>query len=564
MGLIYIATVARDAGHPVRILFGEDPTDDILDAMPSGWAGLLGYYTTSDNIRQVLRSAAAVKRRHPDVTIAVGGPHANALHRDLIARHPQLDAAGRGDGEDLVVELLAAIEGRGRMEDILGLTFRGADGQPVVNPDRPPLRDLDRLPIPDRDLHPEVPGWIRSEIVTSRGCGQRCAFCYEARNRNYRAHSPRRVVDEIKALHDRHGTRYFCFVDDVFTSNPRRLEALCELMATELRPHRDFFFYCEARVDALTRHPDMLPMLRDAGLIRLQIGSESGVQRIIDAYRKNITLDQVRSVVRRCAEVNVLSVFTNFIIGGAFETEETLDATTAFAEELLGLAPGRIEMNTTFLSPYPGTDVHDRPEAFGLRMIDPEFVTGVSDEYIFVETEALSRQRILEANAAFKRRIDQIMAEQLRVMDAALIRAHLEATNVGMLSMWGRLLRRDPILGAHASFAALPGYHTRLPADAARQAPDIVPLRTWAMTQLRDGSALWEIRRRHITLGRFEQFVLELCGGKLSLAEILGLAERYWGHSVDPDVLATDLIRFLDELADNFLVVFRFQGGRAS
>src|SRR5262249_9006349 len=146
-------------------------------------------------------------------------------------------------------------------------------------------------------------------------------------------------------------------VDDIFTQNPHRLRDLCALMRRHFRPHENLFWYCEARVDSLARQPDLLGIMRDAGLTRIQIGTESGSQMVIDAYKKAITLDQVRAAVELCNRERILSVFTNFIIGGALEDETTFEETRNLATDLLRLAPGRLECNTTFLSPYPGTDI---------------------------------------------------------------------------------------------------------------------------------------------------------------------------------------------------------------
>jgi radical SAM superfamily enzyme YgiQ (UPF0313 family) len=219
-------------------------------------------------------------------------------------------------------------------------------------------------------MYPMQQVGIRSHIVTSRGCGFRCTFCYESTNRKYRAHSPGRVIDEMLDLQEKYGTTYFAFVDDVFTQNPRRLQQICELLQRHFRPHQNLFWYCESRVDSLARHPDLVPMMKDAGLVRIQIGTESGSQEVIDAYKKEIKLEQIHAAVEQCARAQVLSVYTNFIIGGALETEHTFAETLKLAKTLLRVAPGRFECNTTYLSPYPMTDIERNPNNYGIEILD--------------------------------------------------------------------------------------------------------------------------------------------------------------------------------------------------
>src|SRR5262249_10185893 len=156
------------------------------------------------------------------------------------------------------------------------------------------------------------------------------------------------------------------------------------------------------------RHPDLVPMMKEAGLTRIQIGTESGSQQVIDAYKKAITIEQILATVRQCNDAKVLSIFTNFIIGGALENEQSFIQTLELAKQLLDLAPGRLECNTTFLSAYPMTDIQLNPESYQVKILDPDFVTGLSDDHIFVETEALSKSQIIELAQVFH---DEIMGK---------------------------------------------------------------------------------------------------------------------------------------------------------
>ena len=61
-------------------------------------------------------------------------------------------------------------------------------------------------------------------VLTSRGCPNRCSFCYNScKNRIYTRRPIPNVINDIKAL----GTRHILFIDDNFIGNP---QYTCELL----------------------------------------------------------------------------------------------------------------------------------------------------------------------------------------------------------------------------------------------------------------------------------------------------------------------------------------------
>ena len=556
LGLLYIATLAKSKGYEVRILAGDDLFSPLLESIGPSDSPLVGFYLNSDNYHEVLRLSQRLRGSLPHIRTIVGGPLANVRHQDLVAQH-SIDFACSGDGEFLVLELLESLKrGEPQLNQIQGLTFKSEEGEVIQNPSRPLIFDLDQLPIPDRSLYPIVQASIKSQLVTSRGCGFRCTFCFESTNRKYRAHSPERVIEEMDALKQAFGTTYFAFTDDIFTQNPKRLAAICRLLCDNFRPHEDLFWYCEARVDQLSKNPHLLPMMKEAGLTRIQIGTESGSQEVIDAYKKQISLEQIYRVVEQANDCGILSVFTNFIIGGALEDEKTVVQTIELAKELIHLAPGRFECNHTFLSPYPGTDVARRPAAYRLKIVDQDFETGLSDDSIFCETEALDRESIL----AFGRLFDeQTVAEMLRIaptLSDDLILQHLDMFKHNLATDWAELLSDDPIIQNCAKFLQNGSYKRKF--EPGEEDPrSIIPVRTFSLTSVQTGALVWRDRRRTVDFSDYELFLVNQCAGKLTLDDIVNRAHRYWDGAVPRDEIQSGVIDYVNALAKELLLVFR-------
>jgi radical SAM superfamily enzyme YgiQ (UPF0313 family) len=109
---------------------------------------------------------------------------------------------------------------------------------------------------------------------------------------------------------------------------------------------------CDARVDSVD--PPVLKMMKKAGCWMISYGIESGSQKILDQVRKGITLDQVEQALRWTQEAGIRAKGL-FMIGYPEETEETLGETLAF------IGRSRLdEINLSFLTPYPGTEIYRR------------------------------------------------------------------------------------------------------------------------------------------------------------------------------------------------------------
>ncbi len=549
-GLLSIATVCRDAGFRVRCL----STSDLFGLTPAALQlfiqrhrpRLIGFYTLSDNLTNVERYATWFKEWHPEGVIVLGGPLANIDPEALVAR-PAFDIAVRGEGEFVMRDLGEHfVRGKGSLETMDAITFKAPDGI-RSNPKVQPIQDLDQLPFPDHDLVGMSQGF---HISTGRGCPYKCAFCFQKVHEGpFRFRSAANVVSEITSRLEKYNARSFYITDDVFAVNYNRVREITRLLK-EYRQNtgREFAFFCEGRAEVLWRHPDMIDMLVEAGMARLQIGIETGNQRMLDEYGKKLKLEHVWETVRQAHRVGDLTVAGNFIIGGPHETEETFAQTLDFAKALLREAPGVFECVNSFLTPLPATPIAEHPEAFGLRILDSEFLTGMTLNDAFCETEALDRDRL--------RALDQVFHTEIRRTMRALL-PHLPFRTVERHFHWARKhrlntyyyqdhLSKYELLEYYFLFHSSPRFR-RLDAIPREEFPNWIPTRTVERREYSaDGSRLYlrgYFDRRPYLTQPHEQRIFEYSASKLSARQIAARIRTELG---------TDLT--LDEIYDQWMI----------
>jgi len=132
------------------------------------------------------------------------------------------------EGEQTIDRLLELVDLGELTVDLLrtepGVAFR-ADGSIQVNQPRPPIENLDDLPLPARDLidmerylhqWQSDNGYTSITFATSRGCRYSCQWCRDSvHGDSFRQRSPESVAREMKQLKDDYGVESIRIIDDV-------------------------------------------------------------------------------------------------------------------------------------------------------------------------------------------------------------------------------------------------------------------------------------------------------------------------------------------------------------
>jgi radical SAM superfamily enzyme YgiQ (UPF0313 family) len=295
----------------------------------------------------------------------VGGCHVTALPADTLAECPSFDLAVLGEGEDTLRELLQRFEADGPPPAVPGTATR--EGTTLrVQPPRPLVEPLDRLPRPAWDLLPGFPHSFRpsparvlrrpcASVVLTRGCPNQCTFCDRSVfGHRCRSYSPAYAVELVQELRERFGVRELLIEDDTFVLVRKHVVAFCELL---LSRQVDVTWSCLGRADRVD--PELLRLLRRAGCWHISYGIESGDEGILKAMHKRLDLEQLRQAVgwSRAAGLRTKGFF---IVGFPGETPDTLRRTRAFARTL-----PLDDISVMQMTPFPGSELYAMADRYG-------------------------------------------------------------------------------------------------------------------------------------------------------------------------------------------------------
>ena len=310
-----------------------------------------------------LKIAEITKRISPDIKIVAGGPHPTVSPEEILAL-PFFDYVVKGEGEETMAQMVEALYKDSDLRDVPGISYRNK-GKVYHNPLRPLIRNLEDLPKPDRkflidynDYTPNQLGWL----MTSRGCPYDCAYCSSKSiwSRKVRYRTLEDVLDEIHELRVEHGVTNLNFMDDSFTVNRKYLFNLCNAF---IEKKLKMTWSCLTRADLMDA--DTIRKMKSAGCTKVDIGVESGSQKVQKIIKKGIDLDQVRKIAKLLRKNNMFWAGF-FMMGFPGETKKDILKTLKFMKEI---KPNWVCFS--IFTPYPGTALFEKAKE--LNLIPKEF-----------------------------------------------------------------------------------------------------------------------------------------------------------------------------------------------
>ena len=366
LALRYIWGSLQAAGHRVCLIPFNDGSETEATArqLANSGAPLAGFsmvftYRAREFAALAARARALGHRGH----LVAGGHFAAFNAEDLLRDAPAFDSVALGEGERILCDLAA------RLDDpagVAGLVWRDPAGRvrrnaPAVKPD-----DLDALPPPVHKAPcDEYLGRPIANMLSSRGCLHRCAFCSIAAWHRWcggarlRLRTSERVAAEMAELYAK-GVRIFNFHDDNFFLPDRaamwdRVRAL----DTELRRRgvERIAFAVKSRPDDVDE--ELFGHLKSMGLFRVFLGIEAGTAASLRGLGRGQTLEQNARALAVVQRLDLHACF-NLLLLNPDSTLEDFVAQVAFLR-----AHPRNPMNFCRTEVYAGTPLQARLRAEG-------------------------------------------------------------------------------------------------------------------------------------------------------------------------------------------------------
>ena len=293
-------SVLRDGGHRVEMVYDPDTfgrTDNVLqipvlarlleseertlEEIVQAKPEVVFFSVLSSTYGWCRKMAAAVKRRTSAAVVFLG------LHPSLVPQRVMddrsVDYTIAGEVENVVNPLLDAIGSNEDPGRVPNLWYRTA-GELKQTP-RAELVDLDRLPLPNKDLFaPFVSHRYSYSAMVSRGCPYGCTFCEETCSKKlYGGHYFRRkgvdtVIRELVAGKRRYRFREVIFKDSYLSGSKRWLGELMDRYRREIGVP----FKCFCTVTGFDR--ETARILKEGGCYSI----EFGLQTWNDSVRRDV------------------------------------------------------------------------------------------------------------------------------------------------------------------------------------------------------------------------------------------------------------------------------------
>lgn len=369
IGLAYLATALRDAGHKVEI-YSQDlyhwPERHLTDYLTKnlfdvvGLGIVAGYYP----FRKMLKISEAINSV-PHKPFYIMGGHGPSPEPEYFLKRSGADCIVIGEGEITIVNLLDVLEHRKGLATVKGIAY--LDSGRLIQTERQPLiQDINAIPFPAWDLFPmnyyalyRVGNMLKNTdrvglVLSGRGCPFHCNFCYRM-EKGSRIRSPENILEEIDILKKDYNLNFFLFQDELLMTSVERTERICHAFQKA-----DIRWGCNGRLNFAT--PDLMKLMRRAGCEFINYGIEAVDDEALRNMNKALNVEQIQNGIEATLNEGIHPGF-NIIFGNIGETKVVL----AKDVEFLLQYDNQGQMRTIRpVTPYPGTPLYEHAIKRGL------------------------------------------------------------------------------------------------------------------------------------------------------------------------------------------------------
>lgn len=355
LGIGYMSAVLKQKFPDIRIgykrLGNRDKLSELLKVKENR-PDLVGLSSVSQNYNEAIDFAKIC--RQFNIPVIMGGVHISTLPKGL---SKDMDVGVIGEAEETIVELMSNFKGGKfiNLDKIDGICY-WHENELKINKPRSPIKNLDVLPFPDRDLFKIDNSTVI--LITSRGCPFKCSFCSSAHFwGNVRFHSAEYVTKEVEFLIQKYKPNRIMFSDDLFVGHRQRLREISRLFNEKNIPKKvRFTVQCRANIV----DDELCKLMKSMNVTDILMGLENSSQPILTYLKNNVTVEHNKNAVQKLKKYG-FNVKGLFIIGTPLDTKERLEENLQFIKKYK-----MDDFEISILTPHPATPIWDYAKKEGL------------------------------------------------------------------------------------------------------------------------------------------------------------------------------------------------------
>ena len=360
LGLAYVSRYLKDAGHAVQIVdccFQNDWLGEIRRVLSAFSADVVGlsmrnidnclfpntveYLSHNKRIVGLLRGLTAAP-------IVVGGAAAR-IAADSLRSELDADWAYTGRASEAMVqgfETIAAHERPSQCGDFVGTAGRISEAPETsaTESGRPSASVYDEIDVPS---YVDNGGCVGFQ--TKYGCNEQCIYCTYPLIEGTRivCTDPEVIVETVAQTVRQYGLSFYEFADSTF-NNP--LDHAKDICARLVEKRLDAGWTAFASPKFCDR--EFLDLCRRAGCTGLDLGVDSGSERVLETLKKGFAPSDVERACVLARQVGI-PVCCNLALGAPGESHTTIEETFLLMEKS---RPAAVSVYSA-LRVYPGTEL---------------------------------------------------------------------------------------------------------------------------------------------------------------------------------------------------------------
>lgn len=267
-------------------------------------------------------------------SLTVAGGVDATINYERYLRSGFIDYIVRGEGELAFFELSESILRNKSSAGIPNVSYN-VDGQ-VVSNEMGSFLDVECLPFPAFYLLPDFKSYSGGRALSveeSRGCPYNCSFCaIQGKGKVIRLKSPERLGKEIVFALERYNPTNIRFIsENILLQESRALEIAKNLSGYGIP------WMINAHPQLVNTRANILPFLRESGLTTVEIGIESGSNRVLKLFNKSTTTETNSSALTALCDAGIPKLRIEYIMFNPLMNFDDLLEAFGFIEKHIAL-----------------------------------------------------------------------------------------------------------------------------------------------------------------------------------------------------------------------------------